>query len=71
MKTCSICQRDFTEYGNNAWPVNEGTCCNECDWLVVIPARLHRRPGSLGSYEDFLKVQAAVNAAFEKERTKP
>jgi len=28
------------QYGNNAYPVNDGKCCDECDWLVVIPARI-------------------------------
>jgi hypothetical protein len=28
------------QYGNNAHPVNDGKCCDECDWLVVIPARI-------------------------------
>jgi hypothetical protein len=38
---CSICQRIVMEqYGNNAHPVNDGKCCDECDWLVVIPARI-------------------------------
>jgi len=38
-KICSICQRVFTEFGNNAEPVNDGRCCDRCDWEVVIPAR--------------------------------
>jgi hypothetical protein len=39
--TCSICQNDFTdEWGNNAWPVNDGRCCYECDLKVVLPARI-------------------------------
>ena len=40
MKICSICQREFTEWGNNAWPVNTGKCCNACDIEVIIPARI-------------------------------
>jgi hypothetical protein len=38
-KICSICQNVFTEYGNNAEPVNDGRCCNRCNWAIVIPAR--------------------------------
>jgi len=44
MQTCSICQRDINGYGNNAWPVNEGRCCNDCNTTVVIPARIAQLP---------------------------
>tara|TARA_R110001606_G_C15133478_1_gene623668 strand:+ start:113 stop:295 length:183 start_codon:yes stop_codon:yes gene_type:complete len=27
-------------WGNNAEPVNSGRCCDDCNWKVVIPARL-------------------------------
>ena len=39
-KICSICGRPFTEYGNNAEPVNDGRCCDRCDNQFVIPARI-------------------------------
>ena len=39
-QVCSICRLAFVEYGNNAWPVNEGRCCNICNDTVVIPARI-------------------------------
>lgn len=39
-KICSICQRPYTGFGNNAWPVNEGRCCDACNSEVVIPARI-------------------------------
>lgn len=40
---CSICQRLIAgSYGNNAEPVNDGRCCDSCDSLVVIPARLRQ-----------------------------
>lgn len=41
-KVCSICQEDFTEFGNNAYPINDGRCCDDCNALVVIPARIRR-----------------------------
>ncbi len=28
------------EHGNNAQPVNDGRCCDKCNWEVVIPARI-------------------------------
>jgi hypothetical protein len=37
--TCSICQREFTEFGNNAWPVNDGRCCDACNATAVCAAR--------------------------------
>lgn len=41
MKKCSICGGPLeNEWGNNAQPVNEGRCCNVCNEVEVIPARL-------------------------------
>ena len=51
---CSICNQDIKgvaihkdghpeilyEGGNNAEPVNDGRCCDECNLKVVIPKRL-------------------------------
>jgi len=42
IKRCSICQKKYAEFGNNAWPVNDGRCCNSCNWSIVIQARLER-----------------------------
>lgn len=39
-KICSICKREYTGYGNNAQPINNGRCCNACNSLVVVPMRL-------------------------------
>tara|TARA_R100001509_G_scaffold134254_1_gene87823 strand:- start:278 stop:460 length:183 start_codon:yes stop_codon:yes gene_type:complete len=27
------------EHGNNAQPINDGRCCDDCNWSVVIPER--------------------------------
>lgn len=40
-KKCSICGKIFTEWGNNAYPINNGTCCDDCNTSVVIPARIN------------------------------
>jgi hypothetical protein len=40
VKVCSICGADYEGWGNNGWPVNEGRCCDHCNGVVVIPARL-------------------------------
>lgn len=41
-KICSICYKEYSEWGNNAFPINEGTCCDSCNTLVII-ARLNSR----------------------------
>ena len=44
---CSICNKEIPvkaggwDSGNNAQPVNDGRCCDQCNMDVVIPARLH------------------------------
>lgn len=40
IKVCCICHRKFKGWGNNAEPVCEGECCDECNSEVVIPSRL-------------------------------
>ena len=43
---CSICGRTIEPngwgwaYGNNAWSINDGRCCDICNDFVVIPARI-------------------------------
>lgn len=40
---CSICQKTMKngEFDNNAHPVNNGRCCEQCNITVVIPARMN------------------------------
>ena len=28
---CSICNEEFKERGNNAQPINDGMCCDDCN----------------------------------------
>lgn len=42
MATCSICLGEYEGYGNNARPVNNGRCCDECNGHFVIPMRRAR-----------------------------
>jgi DNA-directed RNA polymerase subunit RPC12/RpoP len=45
MKTtsiCSICKDTYDGWGNNAYPVNDGRCCDKCNMKVVVPARIAR-----------------------------
>lgn len=39
---CSICFIPYEGFGNNAEPVNNGRCCDACNDVIVIPARLQR-----------------------------
>lgn len=44
---CCICGQKFTGWGNNPYPVvkdENACCCDTCNMLTVIPARLHRVP---------------------------
>ena len=38
---CSICGEEFKGFGNNAEPINNGRCCDECNADVII-ARLKK-----------------------------
>ena len=40
MAKCVICSRGLNGQGNNAWPVENGLCCNVCNDVVVIPERI-------------------------------
>ncbi len=34
-RVCSICFNNFSGFGNNAEPINEGVCCDSCNNLVI------------------------------------
>jgi len=40
MRECILCGGKYIGYGNNAEPIKKGRCCDICDNLKVIPARL-------------------------------
>jgi hypothetical protein len=40
MKCCSICGKDYVGFGNNAAPLNDGRCCDDCNARFVVPLRL-------------------------------
>lgn len=45
MQRCSICNASFEGYGHNPAPIgdaNADRCCDMCNDLVVIPARIAR-----------------------------
>jgi len=37
---CCLCGKEYTNYGNNARPIAEGRCCDDCDVDVVLLRRL-------------------------------
>ena len=37
---CCICGKEFEGWGNNANPVKDGTCCDDCNENVVLPVRI-------------------------------
>lgn len=43
---CSICDKEIPvkeggwDSGNNAQPVSDGRCCDDCNMEVVVPTRL-------------------------------
>ncbi len=37
---CSICGKEFEGYGNNAYPINDGRCCDDCNVSIVVPRRI-------------------------------
>ena len=61
VKKCSICQEPYQGYGNNAEPLNSGTCCDKCNWSVVFPRRIQ------GLYEaDNLDYPNDVKGQFKR-----
>lgn len=42
--TCCLCGVRFGGYGNNPTPLGRPgeRCCDDCNWMHVIPARLGR-----------------------------
>ena len=45
---CCICGRRITN-GNSAYPVNLGKCCDTCNLIVVVPARIKLSRIKVGS----------------------
>ena len=61
---CCICGKEIEGYGNNPWPVNQeedARCCDDCNWSVVIPARI----------EDFIAYEAKMEMRIDEEENTP
>ena len=39
---CILCGKKYTGHGNNAEPLASGICCDMCNGLKVIPARIRK-----------------------------
>lgn len=35
VEVCSICGKVYTGWGNNAYPINNGRCCDKCNDYVI------------------------------------
>jgi hypothetical protein len=74
MKICVLCGKEFTEYGNNPWPLAEpelGQCCNKCDDYKVTPARIKQRGEYCDAHAvgDLLQnVREVANSLRQKEK---
>lgn len=63
---CSICGKEIKGYGNNAFPVGSGHCCDECNGKVVIPYRLFL--GSAGSKKQGLLITTNYELKLVKQK---
>ena len=65
-RECVICGREFSGYGNNPWPVMQtGTCCDECNFDVVLPARMAGNTRKVKTKDSLKDIEALI--ASEKE----
>lgn len=64
-KICSICGKAYTGYGNSAWPINSGYCCDTCNYSKVIPARLAQLRKSDESNNKNIKESTLINKNTE------
>ena len=60
-RQCDVCGEDYYGYGNNAFPVADGFCCNRCNAAYVLPARIALTSGKLDPVIDDL-----MNPSCEK-----
>lgn len=37
---CEICNKEIKGFTNNAYPLKDGVCCDECNEKLVVPTRL-------------------------------
>ena len=52
---CSICGAVLPKRHsaiNDAWPISDGKCCDECNATVVVPARIELEKSAMRQLED-------------------
>ena len=69
VQVCSICGGAIVGFGNDAWPVNDDRCCDQCNAERVIPAlrlreRDAKREGSNGGGLQMIDLNDIENDSF-------
>ena len=67
--TCCLCKKNEFDvrHGNNAQPIEDGICCNECNQTIVVPVRMLQLFGEkIDRIDAFAKEQ--VNIIQNKEK---
>lgn len=71
--TCCLCKKNEFDvrHGNNAQPIEDGTCCNECNKTIVVPVRMLQLFGEkMDKIEIFAKQQIDIMKNKDKALTK-
>jgi len=65
---CSICGDLYEHFGNNPEPVKkvDERCCDACNWEIVVPIRMGRRPLFLGTWATQKERQEQSQALWEQ-----
>jgi len=76
-KICCICNKEFTEHGNDPYPIcEEGECCDKCNEEFVLPERLNAIRKAEGvntvedTFEEISKAVKAPNRPLQKKKLK-
>ena len=74
---CSICKDEIEkekttgwDKGNNAFPINEGRCCDMCNCAFVIPARIKQIKNSPNTKIKIVKDLITSMEKIKDERRK-
>jgi len=67
IKTCSICKKRFSEYGNNPIPFSGNVCCDQCNEHIVVPMRIY---GNIcePSYAVLFKADGSLKSIKPKDK---
>lgn len=66
---CVLCKKKFKGWGNDAWPLADGYCCDECNSTKVVPARIAQMYGSKN--ESSLKEDDEIFSGVSFEKNVP